>query len=172
MLLLLAAAALAGLGVITLVAAYLDVISFTIPNWLTASLAGLFIIFAAAMYFNGSIHMDEVGLSLAAGAIAFVIGLVLFLFNALGGGDVKYLAAGALWAAPVGMMDFILAVSVAGALLALAYLFIPRTLARLGGESSEQGAKRSGMTRPMPYGVAISAGLGLVFWRWALRLAG
>jgi len=164
------AVCLVALALLALAACYLDVISFTLPNWLTAATAVLFFIFAGAMYFAGFLQLNDIGLATLAGAVTLALGIVLFALGGLGGGDVKYLAAAILWAAPVGLLDFIFTTSIAGAFVAIIYLVAPRLVALIVGQRARDAASASGFKRPMPYGVAISGGLAMVIWHWAVRL--
>ena len=165
-----AALCLVGLAFLALAAAYLDVISFTLPNWLTASIAVLFFTFVTAMYFAGSLRLSEIGIAVAAGAGVFALGVGLFVIGAVGGGDVKYLGAATLWATPVGPGEFLFLTSIVGALVALVYLVASKLHGLATGPDAKHAAQQSGFARPMPYGVAISGGLVLVIWRWAARL--
>lgn len=75
--------------------------------------------------------------------LALIVGLVLllpFIANLLGGGDVKLMAALALWLPPENLITALLVVSIAGGVLGVAMLL----LARHWTEKS------------VPYGVAIA----------------
>jgi prepilin peptidase CpaA len=97
--------------------------------------------------------------------IIFALGLALFAARWLGGGDVKLLAAGALWFDLGGGLALLVYMSLCGGLLSLVLVFGRRLIPapardRLGWP----GLKPKG---PIPYGVAISAGI-----LWALALHG
>ena len=83
------------------------------------------------------------------------IGTPMFAAGKLGGGDVKLLAAVGLWFDFTGALQMILAVLLAGGVLALAVLVL-RTIGW-----SEEIRRRVVLLRPgggIPYGVAIAAG--------------
>ena len=83
------------------------------------------------------------------------IGTPMFAAGKLGGGDVKLLAAVGLWFDFTGALQMILAVVLAGGLLALVVLVL-RTFGW-----SEEIRRRIVLLRPgggIPYGVAIAAG--------------
>ena len=83
------------------------------------------------------------------------IGTPMFAAGKLGGGDVKLLAAVGLWFDFAGALWMILAVALAGGLLALVVLI----LRSIGW--SEEIRRRVVVLRPrggIPYGIAISAG--------------
>ena len=90
--------------------------------------------------------------------ILFLAGFALFAFGLLGGGDVKLLAAAALWAGADQMMIFLAATAAFGGLLGILLLmFRARPLAipmhRVGWIVSLHERERV-----MPYGIAISGG--------------
>ena len=83
------------------------------------------------------------------------VGTPMFAAGKLGGGDVKLLAAVGLWFDFTGALWMILAVAIAGGLLALVILIL-----RSFGWS-EEIRRRVVVLRPrggIPYGIAISAG--------------
>src|SRR5262245_8508797 len=130
----LALACLAATAALAVVAAYRDVVSFTLPNWLTFSVAAVFVPFVIVMYLSGSLGLATIGSAFAVAAAVFAAGVALFALGLIGGGDVKYLAAGSLWAWPVGLMQFLFITSVAGAAVAALYLVLPR-LASIGADA-------------------------------------
>ena len=160
---------LLAVGVIAIAAAYRDVVSFTLPNVLTLSVAVFFLPFAGAMYFAGTLSISGFGFAVLAGCIVFAAGLVLFGLGVLGGGDVKYLAAATLWAYPIGLSDFLFVTSISGAVIAIAYLIMARSSAREADQPVGKGISER-LARPMPYGVAISIGLAYTLVRWGLQL--
>ena len=84
----------------------------------------------------------------AAAALVFGLGAVAFRYRVLGGGDVKLLAAGALWLGCTEIGPFLLATAIAGGLLALIFV---------GSQIAFPGRKRSRLPG-LPYAVAIAAG--------------
>jgi len=81
---------------------------------------------------------------LALAGTTFAIGAALFACRALGGGDVKLLAALALWVPPALFGRLVVATALVGGLLALALL-----LARM--------RRPGGAPVAVPYGIAIAA---------------
>jgi prepilin peptidase CpaA len=94
-----------------------------------------------------------------------VVGTFFFGRNWMGGGDVKLLAAGALWCNFAAGWKMLVAVALAGGvetvliLLARGFNWSDRTLERV-----EFLRRRGGI----PYGIAIAAGLILATW-WFRR---
>ena len=69
-----------------------DIIWLRIPNWIPAGIVVLFL--TAAMAEPRS--LDWWGSHLSAGLVVLLVGMVVFAWGKLGGGDVKLLAAVAL----------------------------------------------------------------------------
>jgi prepilin peptidase CpaA len=155
-------AALLGFAALMLIAAIEDLRRLTIPNALTASLGLLwpFYILAAPSWI-------EIAGSIAAAILVFLAGALAFSRGYLGGGDVKLLAAAALWAGPGGTPMLFALTGVLGGMLALLLLMPPgahiAALARAKLGPSEASAK-SDATTPVPYGIAIAAAAMLVIF--------
>jgi len=133
---------LLALAATLVVAAVIDVRTFTISNRLNLTVA------AGAPLYWMSIALSPwpgVAVQLAAGAIVFVLLAGAFYAGMMGGGDVKLASALALWFSPAGTVKFLVLMSIAGGVL---------TLVILGWHRAQ---KREG--RPeIPYGVAIAFG--------------
>jgi prepilin peptidase CpaA len=144
-------------GALLLLACWTDVTSLRISNWNSLAIVALFAVFAVL----GRLPLDDVLWHLAAGAIVFAIGAVLFAWRKLGGGDVKLLAAASLWIGWGALLDFILAVSVFGAVVSLVIMALRRSVivAVINGRGYYPVAlePREGA----PYAVAIAAGFFL-----------
>jgi prepilin peptidase CpaA len=157
-------AALAAFVVSMLYGAASDLARFEIPNWTSLVGAGAFI---PAVVAAG--HAPEALLTaLAVGLGCLVIGIVLFALGLFGGGDVKLLAAGAVWAGWDGLFAYLFLVAVVGGVLSLALLVFRRLpLAgrlRLVRWVERLHAREAGV----PYGIAIAAGALLVLPHLAL----
>jgi prepilin peptidase CpaA len=114
-----------------LVAATIDLRRRRIPNWLTASMAlsGLAQSFAA--------HHTVGPASSALGMlVGFALPLVLMILNAVGGGDVKLLAAVGAWVGPVNVLLVFLLKDVVGLVLVLGQAAWQRRLGALARNST------------------------------------
>jgi prepilin peptidase CpaA len=141
--------------ILVTVAALRDLTSFTIPNWISLALiAG----FAPAALAAG-VTPAGFGLHLAVGAAALVLGMVMFAFGWIGGGDAKLFAAAGLWLGWPACLAYAAFTALAGGGLALVLLglrsdwvrpFVPNGPAWFG-RLAAQGEN-------VPYGVAIAAG--------------
>jgi prepilin peptidase CpaA len=131
-----------GLAALLVVAAVIDVRTFTISNRLTlavALLAPLYWLSIALAPWPG------VAIQIAVAAVVFLLLAGAFYAGMMGGGDVKLAAALALWFPPAATIKFIVLMSLAGGVLTLGLVIWHRAKRREG--------------RPeIPYGVAIAVG--------------
>ena len=140
----LAVAALACVGG----AALADIRRFEIPDGWSIAVALLFAAFVAvewpvAWWWH-----------LAAGVAMFAVGVLLFARGWLGGGDVKLLAACALWTGFDGLPWLIAGTTLSGAVLAIVALLVRRAV---GARATYRAFENGG---PLPYAVAILGGVG------------
>ena len=144
------------LGVTLVVAAVIDVRTFTISNRLNLTVALLAPVYWASIALS---PWPGIAVHLAAGAAVFMLLAAAFYAGMMGGGDVKLAAALALWFPPLATIKLLVIMSLAGGVLTLAILAIHRA------------AKRQG--RPeIPYGVAIAfGGLAILTQRFLNQFA-
>jgi prepilin peptidase CpaA len=125
--------------------------SRTIPNWLNAAIALGAIPFwwASALPFWPDIPL-HVGVALG----VFAIFALAFQLGMMGGGDVKMVAAVALWLPPLAVLQLLVIMSLAGGLLTVAML-VPHRMRKTAGQPE------------IPYGIAIAfAGMWLISERF------
>ena len=130
------------LALMLLVAAIGDLRTREISNWLNAGIALLAIPFWWSI---GLSVWPDVALQLAVAAGIFLFFALLFHFGAMGGGDVKMVAALALWLPAGAVLNLLVIMSLGGGVLTLAMMIRHRM--RKTGEELE-----------IPYGVAIAFG--------------
>ena len=168
------AALIAGTGLLLLAAIH-DIVSRTVPNWVAVLLAltGL----------GARIMGNSVLTGLIAAIAVFIIAAFCWRRGWLGGGDVKLMSAATL-AVPAGhAFMFIVAMSVAGSILAALYLAGGR-VARSARARTPNGLRDKSATRPtnllrrairaelwrlrrggpLPYACAIAAGFTFVLF--------
>lgn len=132
-------------------AAWHDVSTMTIPNWVSIIL-GLAFIPAA---FAAGLSLEQIGMHLVFGAGVLILCAALFYLNVFGGGDAKVIAAASLWTGLAATAPFVMGMAIAGGVLAAVLIVLRRMkvssdkawLKRL--MSPEEGA---------PYAVAIAIG--------------
>jgi len=131
-----------------------DLASFTIPNFLTAALLLVFVLFVPA----AGLSLAAIGWHLLAGLVGLVLGFSLFALGYVGGGDAKLFAATVLWLGFKDLLPYALVASIAGGVLTLVVLGLrqcplPQSLLRRAWI-----AKLHDASSGIPYGVALAAG--------------
>ena len=146
---------LACLAALLVVAAVIDVRTFTISNRLNLAVALL----APAYWLSIAMPWPGMAIQIAAGAAVFTLLAGAFYAGMMGGGDVKLAAALALWFPPFVTVKFLVWMSIAGGVLTLGLLVAHRVRRRQG--------------RPkIPYGVAIAfGGLAILAQRFLNQFA-
>jgi len=148
-------------------AAASDIRRLLIPNTVAIALAALYPAYVLAA--SGAGHsIDWIG-GLAVGGGAFAVGVALFAARFLGGGDVKLIAATALWAGPAHVLEFLVITGLAGGVLALTMLGLRYAAhllpLELVGIRMTTNTPARGMR--VPYGVAVAGGGIFVAYRLA-----
>lgn len=153
---------------LVVVAGLKDATSYTIPNWISLALIAAF---APVALVSGA-SLATLGLCLAAGLAALVVGMGMFAAGWIGGGDAKLFAAVVLWLGWPAAGPFMLVTALAGGALTLGLLSLrsgwfepvlagsPPWVRKLGAKDGD-----------IPYGVAIAVGALMAFPQGALTLA-
>jgi prepilin peptidase CpaA len=156
--------AVVGFAGLLAAAALTDLTTLRVPNVLCVAICLLY-----PLYVLNAASAGDWFWSLALAIIVFAVASVLFSFDMVGGGDVKLLAATALWAGPDHMWEFLAGVAFAVAGVGLIMLTPLRHWVSgrcsLSDRAEAGGPATAGHP---PYGVAIAIG-GLVV---ATRLLG
>lgn len=100
-------------------AAISDLTTFTIPNWISGALVIGFGAYALLRWNGIPLTMHVI-----LGAATFLICIVFWKLGWLGGGDVKFLGATALWMGPQNIVPFMLVLAVAGAAFAFLLMWV------------------------------------------------
>jgi prepilin peptidase CpaA len=147
---------LIALAAILVVAAVVDVRTFTISNRLNLTVALLAPVYWASVALS---PWPGIATQLAAGAAVFALLAAAFYAGMMGGGDVKLAAALALWFPPLATIKFLVIMSLAGGVVTLVVVAVHRARKRQG--------------RPeIPYGVAIAfGGLAILAQRFLNQFA-
>jgi len=130
------------LAAILVVAAVIDVRTFTISNRLNLTVALLAPVYWASIALS---PWPGMVIQIGAGIAVFVLLAAAFYAGMMGGGDVKLAAALALWFTPYATLKFLILMSIAGGVLTLVVL------------AWHHAKKREGRPQ-IPYGVAIAFG--------------
>ncbi len=150
----LAAAPVVSVAGLLIIAAANDARRYLIPNWVSLGVALLFLPYALL---SPATSGWPGGLIVAAAALA--VGFGVFALRLMGGGDIKLIAACALWAGTALILPFLVIVSLAGGALALG-LVAGRAVAakRRAVQPGTEGGALPVMRQKIPYGLAIAAG--------------
>lgn len=152
------------LSALLAIAMLTDAARFIIPNWLNGLIALLFPVF---LFMVPEAKDVEYLNALYGFAILFGVGYVLFIFNIMGGGDIKMFSVLALW---IGfgepLLEFVLFTAVLGGLMTLVLLFGRLVAAFVGSRlpSSPDIPRVLSFGEPIPYGIAIAWGFLIVLW--------
>ncbi|MEZ5758328.1 MAG: prepilin peptidase [Emcibacteraceae bacterium] len=148
-------------------AAVSDIRYFILSNRLCLSVALLYPIFIAALYFDGfQVTLVSIGWSIGISILIFSFLVFLFARGYIGGGDVKLIPAIALWAGPSLILEFLLITTIFGGLLALLiisfrylknYTSQHKSSEKINFSMSEL-AELDHEENNIPYGVGISIG--------------
>lgn len=134
-----------------------DIATRTLPDWVAIAIAGAGI--------AGQLFAGELGWSLLAAVLVFFGAAAIWYLGALGGGDVKLLAACALLPSPASVPVLLVMMALSGGALALVYLAArrvapvvsrrPRSLPARIWRAEAWRMRRGG---PLPYALPISFG--------------
>jgi prepilin peptidase CpaA len=149
-----------------------DVRTRRIPNRLVVTIGLLGLVYSTAM------HPVVPGATRGFGGIAVGLGcwLPFYALSWVGAGDVKLFASAGAWLGPMGALEGAIVASLAGAVLAVAWMVRSRgmkeaveTLGLAAGSPSmlSPGDKRSRRSK-LPYGIAIA--FGAIWAGWLPRL--
>lgn len=136
-------------------AAISDIRSMTISNRLTVGLAVAFLPMAVLCHLS----LAQFGLHAGLGVAGLVVGMILFAFRVMGGGDAKLIAAVCLWLGPNGALSMLLYTALAGGVLTLVLLGARRApIAAVTGALPQWVNRHLDPKGDIPYGVAICVG--------------
>lgn len=134
-------------------AALSDAVTYLIPNRYVAAVGAAFLVYAAGKPPSLWLH------GFAAAGLLLAIGVLLFERGILGGGDVKLMAAIALWTGFDKLPLMLVVTGISGGALALAHLSpLHRLMPARPGGAPETDDLRGRLRRPVPFGVAIALG--------------
>ena len=135
-------------------AAVQDLFTLRISNWTTLAVLALY-----PVYVLSASPMVALPMALAIGGLVFLVGFVLFHFKYFGGGDVKLLAAVALWAGAPLVLGFVLTVGVVGGMLATVSMTPLRMLLPYMAAATRSKVDMAHLMQlQIPYGISIAAG--------------
>lgn len=145
----------AAFAALVLTGAVRDLISYTIPNWISLAILGLFPVAVLVT----DMSLATAGLHVAIGVGVLVAAMAMFAFRWIGGGDAKLFASAAFWMGWPAVADFMLWTALTGGVLAAILMSMRRAplrpLVLLGPPWLVRLSEPGGAA---PYGVAIAVG--------------
>jgi len=134
-------ALLAALAIALVTAAFTDLKSRRIANWLNATIA-----LGAPLFWlaSGMALWPDIAMQIGLAVATFAVLSILFALRAMGGGDVKLLTALALWIQPLIFVKLLIMMALLGGVLTI-------------GFGMWHVARRQKDKLAIPYGVAIAA---------------
>lgn len=147
--------------ILLLLAALSDLARYRIPNTIVYAIAAAFAIGAA---FNPA--WPELGWSALAAIVMFFVGAGLFALRLFGGGDVKLIAAMALWTGFADLPRFLVVMTAIGGVLGVVWVIRRRLRPMTASVPAADATATAAPAAPnkLPYGVAIAlAGLDFFF---------
>ena len=153
---------------LAIVAALKDLVSYTIPNWISLSLLVAFPTAALA----AGLSLLDIAWHVGAGFVALIIGMALFFMRWIGGGDAKLFAVSVLWLGWPASETFAIVTMLAGGGLALGLITLRsarlRPLVLLGPPWVTRLAEPG---EGVPYGLAMALGALAAFQHSAFMAA-
>ena len=149
-----------------ILAATLDLLTFTIPNRVCLLLLACFLIAG----FSVGISLTLLS-HLGSGLVLLVVGFAMFSCGWLGGGDAKLMAAAALWLGFDHLLPFLFWTAALGGLLALVLLTYRRFLPPVWLLGQPWALRLHDPKEGIPYGVAIG-GAGLIVYPQTIWMTG
>lgn len=145
----------AAFAALVLTGAVRDLVSYTIPNWISGAILALLPVAILA----ADLSLATAGLHVAIGVGVLIAAMAMFAFRWIGGGDAKLFAAAAFWMGWPAVTDFMLWTALTGGVLAVVLMSMRRPplrpLVLLGPPWLVKLSEPGGAA---PYGVAIAVG--------------
>lgn len=138
-------------------AAMMDLFTMTIPNRISIVLVGAFLIAAPAT----GMSWEQFFVHLGTGTGVLVLGIALFAFGLVGGGDAKLLAAASLWIGFNDLGHYMFLVVLMGGLLSLMLLIYRGMLPPSWLLGQPWALRLHNKKEGIPYGLALS---GAALW--------
>jgi prepilin peptidase CpaA len=153
---LLQAGCLMAFALLLLAAGWQDLRTMRIANRLSVAIVGAFLLWSVAGLASGTLVLGDMALAVTCAVAVFFAGALAFAAGALGGGDVKLLAAATLFAGSTFLLDFLTVVALVGGAMGIAIL----AGAPIGpaAPATDGVTMRTRLRSGLPYGPAIAAG--------------
>ena len=150
--------------ILMICAALWDLATYQIPNWLSLAVFVSFLVFSVA----APLDVADVATRIGFGAAVLIAGALLFIKGLAGGGDIKLLAAAAVWVGWLHFPLYLVATAIIGGglsilLLAFRRVELPASWASVGWLQRLHDRQEG-----VPYGIAIGVAGVLMFHEFGL----
>jgi prepilin peptidase CpaA len=143
--------------VLMVFAAMMDLFTMTIPNRISIVLVAAFLVVAPLT----QMAWEQFFIHLGTGFAVLALGIALFAFGLLGGGDAKLLAAASLWIGFDALVSYMVMVAIMGGLLSLVLLAYRGLLPPKWLLGQRWALRLHNKKEGIPYGLALS---GAALW--------
>ncbi len=137
-----------------IVAALNDIKALRIPNWISIALIASYPVAGLL----AGISLGDIGLNLLLGVVVLFMGMGLFAFKILGGGDAKLIAASVPWVGMSALWIFLFKVALIGGLVAVALMMFRKSPLLPVYAQAPWILKLHQSGQQIPYGIAIAGG--------------
>ena len=134
-------------------AAFSDLFTMTIANWISVALVAAFV----AISLLAGLPASVILMHLACGLCVLAITFALFALGQVGGGDAKFAATTAVWLGFEHLVEFALVASLLGGGLTLGVLFFRRFPLPSWAQGREWIDRLHDKNVGAPYGIALAA---------------
>jgi len=150
-------------------AGIMDLLTLRIRNVLVLAVIALWLVAAPL----AGMSLVDIGLSIAAAGIVFLLSALFFALGWIGAGDAKLASAVALWFGWQDAFSYFVLASLFGGLLSLAIILLRTRWGPLGGSLPGWLTRIRDVKRGVPYGAAFALAAFLLFNQtdWFARLA-
>jgi len=145
--------------VLMIYAAFSDLFTMKIANWLVLLVAAAYFVIVLVL----QLSWNDIGMAVAAAALVLVIAFAFFAFGWIGGGDAKLVSATTLWVGFGLMLQYLIYAALLGGALTLLILVIrryplPESLSRHKWIDRLHDSKTG-----VPYGITLAIAALLVY---------
>ena len=135
------------------VAAVSDLLTMTIPNWLSLALLGA----SSSSFPSTGQPIAAAGMHFAAGGVVLAVCFVCFALGWIGGGDAKFAAAVALWLGWDNLVEFVVTSALFGGVLSARTSSSSAVRCCPPSRFASPGSSACTTATGVPYGIALAA---------------
>lgn len=140
-----------------------DLLTYQIPNWVSISLSGLFLVYFCASAMSGLPLMPFLS-GFGCGVFILLVGFTLFALNVIGGGDAKFTAVIAMWLGWGLILHYLFLATLLGGVLTVGIFCFRQLVIPLSLLKANFIMRLYSKDEGVPYGIALgSAALVMIY---------